>query len=107
MLLVHAAGFISTAIRAPSGLTKVPSQLTVATSFLLLLAQKFSTYMKLARIHNLVPSVILVMVGAWVSTVLKMCKDSKNTPAQCCSRILARQQNWNTSTTTLFLQCAF
>jgi hypothetical protein len=32
--------------------------------------QRLSTYLKLARIHNLVPSVILVVVGAWVSSEL-------------------------------------
>lgn len=29
--------------------------------------QRLATYMKLARIHNLAPSITLVMVGAWVS----------------------------------------
>lgn len=32
-----------------------------------ILQEKLSMYMKLARIHNLVPSIILVVVGAWVS----------------------------------------
>jgi hypothetical protein len=28
--------------------------------------QKMSSYLKLARIHNMVPSMLLVVVGAWV-----------------------------------------
>jgi hypothetical protein len=29
--------------------------------------QKLVSYLKLARIHNMVPSMLLVVVGAWVS----------------------------------------
>lgn len=29
--------------------------------------QTLATYLKLARIHNMVPSMLLVVVGAWVS----------------------------------------
>jgi uncharacterized membrane protein YqgA involved in biofilm formation len=28
--------------------------------------QKMSDYLKLARIHNMIPSMLLVVVGAWV-----------------------------------------
>lgn len=38
-----------------------------STSAALLLLQKVASYLKLARIHNMVPSMLLVVVGAWVS----------------------------------------
>eukprot|EP00878_Enallax_costatus_P013516 GHUV01014131.1.p1 GENE.GHUV01014131.1~~GHUV01014131.1.p1 ORF type:complete len:323 (+),score=89.08 GHUV01014131.1:812-1780(+) len=41
-------------------------------SALFTIQEKLSTYMKLARIHNLAPSVILVIVGAWAGSGHRM-----------------------------------
>lgn len=45
-----------------------PTSLCTACCALLhVTVQKLVSYLKLARIHNMVPSMLLVVVGAWVS----------------------------------------
>lgn len=49
--------------------------------------QKMESYLKLARIHNMIPSMLLVVVGAWVSVLAHPCVSlALDTTCCCCCK---------------------